>query len=281
MKNVALLSGVIDLRAIWNQFWPTAMDFLMDLVVALVILLVGKYLIKFVVKAVCKIMEKAGVERSVSGFIKSLLKIALYIVLVIVVAAVLGIPTASLIALLGSAGLAIGLALQGSLSNFAGGVLILLLRPFAVGDFIETPMGAGTVTSIDIFYTRVNTGDNRVIIIPNGALSNSSIINVSKEPIRRIDLVIGAGYQDDINKVKALLQGIVDGLGDRTIADKPADIFVSNYASSAVEYTYRIWVKSEDYWAIRAEVMQRVKEVFDANGVTIPFNQLDVTIVNK
>ena len=279
MKNMALLSGVIDLRAIWNQFWPTAMDFLMDLVVALVILLAGKYLIKFVVKTVCKIMEKAGVERSVSGFIKSLLKIALYIVLVIVVAAVLGIPTASLIALLGSAGLAIGLALQGSLSNFAGGVLILLLRPFVVGDFIDTPMGAGTVTNIDIFYTRVNTPDNRVIIIPNGTLSNSSIINVSKEPTRRIDLVIGAGYQDDINKVKALLQGIVDELGERSI--QPADIFVSNYAASAVEYTYRIWVKAEDYWTIRAEVMQRVKEVFDANGVTIPFNQLDVTIVNK
>lgn len=281
MKNIALLSGVIDLRAIWNQFWPTAMDFLMDLVVALVILLVGKYLIKFVVKTVCKIMEKAGVERSVSGFIKSLLKIALYIVLVIVVAAVLGIPTASLIALLGSAGLAIGLALQGSLSNFAGGVLILLLRPFVVGDFIDTPMGAGTVTGIDIFYTRLNTGDNRVIIIPNGALSNSSIINVSKEPIRRIDLVIGAGYQDDINKVKALLQQIADGLGERKVADKDVDIFVNNYAASAVEYTYRIWVKAEDYWTVRAEVMQRVKEVFDENGVTIPFNQLDVTIVNK
>jgi len=255
------------------------MDFLMALVVALVILLVGKYLIKFVVKAVCKIMEKAGVERSVSGFIKSLLKIALYIVLVIVVAAVLGIPTASLIALLGSAGLAIGLALQGSLSNFAGGVLILLLRPFVVGDFIDTPMGTGTVTNIDIFYTRLNTPDNRVVIIPNGALSNSSITNVSKEPTRRIDLVIGAGYQDDINKVKALLQGIVDELGERSV--QQPDIFVSNYASSAVEYTYRIWVKSEDYWTIRAEVMQRVKEVFDANGVTIPFNQLDVTIVNK
>ncbi len=279
MKNIALLSGIIDLKAIWNQFWPTAMDFLMDLVVAVVILLVGKFLIKMIVKAVCKIMERAHVERSVSGFIKSLLKIALYIVLVIVVAAVLGIPTASLIALLGSAGLAIGLALQGSLSNFAGGVLILLLRPFVVGDFIDTPMGAGTVTNIDIFYTRVNTPDNRVIIIPNGTLSNSSITNVSKEPTRRIDLVIGAGYQDDINKVKALLQGIVDELGERSV--QPADIFVSNYAASAVEYTYRIWVKSEDYWTIRAEVMQRVKEVFDANGVTIPFNQLDVTIVNK
>ena len=279
MKNIALLSGVIDVRAIWNQFWPTAMDFLIDLVIALVILLVGKYLIKFVVKAVSKIMEKANVERSVSGFVKSLLKIALFIVLIIVVAAVLGIPTASLIALLGSAGLAVGLALQGSLSNFAGGVLILVLRPFVVGDFIDTPMGTGTVTSIDIFYTKLNTPDNRVVIIPNGALSNSSIINVSKEPTRRIDLVIGAGYQDDINKVKALLQGIVDELGERSV--QQPDIFVSNYASSAVEYTYRIWVKAEDYWTVRAEVMQRVKEVFDANGVTIPFNQLDVTIVNK
>ena len=117
------------------------------------------------------------------------------------------------------------------------------------------------------------------MIIPNGALSNSSITNVSKEPTRRIDLVIGAGYQDDINKVKALLQGIVDELGERSV--QQPDIFVSNYASSAVEYTYRIWVKSEDYWTIRAEVMQRVKEVFDANGVTIPFNQLDVMIKNK
>ena len=279
MRNIALFSGMIDLKAIWNQFWPTAMDFLMDLVVALVILFVGKFLVKMVVKAVSKSMDRAKVERSVSGFIKSLLKIGLFIVLIIVVAAVLGIPTASLIALLGSAGLAVGLALQGSLSNFAGGVLILLLRPFVVGDFIDTPMGAGTVTSIDIFYTKMNTPDNRVIIIPNGALSNSSIINVSKEPTRRIDLVIGAGYQDDINKVKALLQGIVDELGERSI--QQPDIFVSNYAASAVEYTYRIWVKAEDYWTVRAEVMQRVKEVFDANGVTIPFNQLDVTIVNK
>lgn len=279
MKNIALLSGMIDVKAIWNQFWPTAMDFLIDLVVALVILFVGKLLVKLVVKAVSKIMKRAKVERSVSGFIQSLLKIALYIVLVIVVAAVLGIPTASLIALLGSAGLAIGLALQGSLSNFAGGVLILLLRPFVVGDFIETPMGSGTVMSVDIFYTRVNTPDNRVVIIPNGALSNSSITNVSKEATRRIDLVVGAGYQDDINKVKGLLQGIVNELGERSVQEP--DIFVSNYAGSAVEYTFRIWVKTEDYWTARADIMQRVKEVFDANGVTIPFNQLDVTIVNK
>ena len=281
MKNIALLSGVIDLRAIWNQFWPTAMDFLMDLIVALVILFVGKYIIKLLVKAVAKIMEHAEVERSVSGFVKSLLKIGLYIILVIVVAAVLGIPTASLIALLGSAGLAIGLALQGSLSNFAGGVLILVLRPFVVGNYIDTPMGAGTVTAIDIFYTKLNTGDNRVIIIPNGALSNSSIINASKEATRRIDLVISAGYQDDINKVKALLQSVADELGDRKLADKSVDIFVNNYAASAVEYTYRIWVKAENYWSVRADVLQRVKEVFDANGITIPFNQLDVTIVNK
>ena len=281
MKNIALLSGVIDVKAIWNQFWPTAMDFLMDLVMALIILLIGKYLIKFVVKAVSKIMEKADVERSVSGFVKSLLKIGLFIVLIIVVAAILGIPTASLIALLGSAGLAIGLALQGSLSNFAGGVLILVLRPFVVGDFIDTSMGAGTVTSIDIFYTKLNTGDNRVIIIPNGALSNSSIINVSKEPTRRIDLVIGAGYQDDVNKVKALLLGIADELGDLKLADKEVHVSVANYAASAIEYNYRIWVKAEDYWTVRAQVMQRVKEVFDANGVSIPFNQLDVTIVNK
>ena len=281
MKNIALLSSMVDLRAIWNQFWPTAMDFLMDLVVAIVILLVGRFIIKLVVKAVSKIMEKADADRSVAGFIQSLLRIALYVILIIVVAAILGIPTASLIALLGSAGLAIGLALQGSLSNFAGGVLILLLRPFVVGDYIDTPLGAGTVRHIDIFYTKLTTGDNRAVIIPNGALSNSSIINVSAEPTRRIDLVISAGYQDDMNKVKALLQGIADDLGERKLTDKPVDLFVSNYAASAIEYTYRIWVKSEDYWTVRADVMQRVKEVFDANGVSIPFNQLDVTIVNK
>ena len=271
----------LSLREIWNSFWPTALDFLIDLVIALAIFFVGKLVIKWILKLIRMFVDKISADETVENFIVSLMKAALYVILIIIVAGVVGIPTASLIAVISSAGLAIGLALQGSLANLAGGVLILLLKPFRLGDFIDTSYGAGTVTDIDIFYTKLNTGDNRQIVIPNGGLSNSSVINVSKEKTRRIDLVISAGYQDDIRKVKALLQGIVDGLGDKVLADKPADIFINEFAASSVNYTYRIWVKAEDYWTVRAEVMERVKDVFDENGVSIPFSQLDVTIVNK
>lgn len=266
------------LKTLWESFWPDALKFVIDLAIGILILIVGRLIVKLIIKMVRKILERTEADPGVSGFIQSLLKFSLYIVLIVIIAGAIGIPTASLIAVLGSAGLAVGLALQGSLSNFAGGVLILLLKPFRIGDFIDTSSGAGTVTSIDIFYTKLCTPDNRVIVIPNGTLSNSSITNVTKEVTRRIDLTIPVSYQDDIVKVKNLLQGLADELSDKLIPEQPVDIWINNFGSDAVEFTYRLWVKAEDYWPVRAVVMERVKTIFDKNGVSIPFSQLDVHI---
>jgi len=182
----------------WETIWPSLLNFGIKFLLGILILIVGKLIIKLILKIVSKGLGKSKAEKGVVSFVCSLLKGILYVVLIIIIAGLLGVPTASMIALLGSAGLAVGLALQGSLSNFAGGVLIMILKPFKVGDFISTGNGDGTVTGIDIFYTRLRTPDNRIIVIPNGALSNSSVTNVSREATRRVDLVVPVSYSADI-----------------------------------------------------------------------------------
>jgi len=276
-----LLTGIIDeqlsvLQRMWDQVWPQGLNVAIKVLIGILILLIGKLVIKLIIKAVSKALTKSKAEPGVASFVASLLKGLLYVVLVIIIAQLVGIPTASLIALLGSAGLAVGLALQGSLSNFAGGVLILILKPFKVGDYIVTGSGEGTVSGIDIFYTRLKTVDNRVVVIPNGNLSNSAVVNVSKEPTRRIDLVIPVSYSSDIKKVRSVLKSIMDEQGKNILADKGIDILVSEFADSSINIAYRFWVDAANYWTVRFAVMERVKEKFDAEGIEIPFNQMDV-----
>lgn len=179
-------------------------------------------------------------------------------------------------ALVGSVGLTVGLALQGSLSNFAGGVLLLVLKPFIVGDYIVAQGLEGTVTKIDIFYTTVLTVDNRTIVLPNGTLSNGNIVNVTHEPTRRLDLIVPIGYEDDIRKVKALLLSIANHHTEQILQDHDVVVMVSDFGDDAVEIAFRVWVKKEDYWTTRSDLLEEIKYTFDEQHITIPFHQLDV-----
>ncbi len=278
MDAEALDEKLSAFQTFLDEFGPNLIKLAVNIGIGILILVLGNLLIKLILKLFGKFLKRTKADAGVQNFTVSLFKIVLYIVLVIVIAGILGIPTASFITLLGSAGLAIGLALQGSLSNFAGGVLILILKPFRVGDYIKADSGEGTVTSIDIFCTTLTTVDNRTVVIPNGTLSNSSVTNYSRERSRRIDLTIPVSYQSDIDEVQCVLQQIADALEEMREADRPVDIFISAFGEDAIEFAYRIWVKNENYWTVRAKVLEQVKKRFDEKGITIPFRQMNVTI---
>lgn len=256
---------------------PKVFDFLVNIVIALVILFVGKVIIKYILKLCRKFFERAKVELSIQRFLYSLIKAVLYVVLVIIVCDIVGIDTASFIAVLGTLGVTIGLALQGSLSNFAGGVLILVLKPFRVGDYIiDNGSGReGTVDRIDLFYTKLITPDNKAISIPNGSLSNSAVTNVTEFDKRRVDLSFGIGYADDIDKAKKLIFDVAAN-DEAVLKDNDITVAVSELAASQVTIVLRVWCKTDDYWGVYWRLTEAVKKELDANGVEIPFNQLQV-----
>ena len=245
------------------------------LVTAILVLIIGLWIIKAVVKAVGRLMSKGEMEASLQGFLKSLFGIILKVLLLITVTDMLGIETTSFIALVGAAGLAIGLALQGSLANFAGGVLILIFKPYKVGDWIDAQGHAGTVNSIQIFNTTLKSPDNKTIIIPNGPMAGGSITNYSTEDLRRVDMVFGCGYNDDIKKVEQVLQSMVDA-ESRILKDPAPAVLLSELADSSVNFTLRLWAKKEDYWGIYFDFHRNIKLEFDKNNISIPFPQQDV-----
>jgi len=267
------------LPAVIEKALPGVLSVLMDIIWAIIVLVIGLKLIGYVVKFLKKAMEKGRVEPGVCSFLCSLAKYALYFVLALIILSNFGVTASSVIAVLGSAGLTVGLALQGSLSNFAGGVLILLLKPFVVGDYIvEKGTGQeGTVEAITIFYTRLLTPDNKRIMIPNGVLSNTSIVNASAMNKRRVDVMVGVAYDSDIAKVKAVLTDIVTN-DEARLEGEPMDIFVSELADSSVNMGVRLWVKSENYWTAKWRITENVKLALDENGISIPFPQMDVNI---
>lgn len=248
------------------------MTYLPKLLLAIVVLLIGLWLIKIVVKAVKKLMENAGTDVSLQKFLSNLVSILLKALLLISVASMIGIATTSFVAILGAAGLAIGLALQGSLANFAGGALILIFKPFKVGDFINAQGHAGIVDEIQVFNTILKTPDNKTIIIPNGPLSNGSIINFTTESQRRVDLFFGINYANDIQKAKAVFNQIAES--DARILKKPAPEFlVSELGESAVNFEVRLWCKTDDYWDVFYATKEKAKEAFDKEGITAPIPQ--------
>ena len=258
---------------------PKILDFSISVILAAVVFFVGTKIIKCLIAIVKKSLERANVEQGVLTFISSLVKYMLYFVLVLMILSKFGVTASSVIAVLGSAGLTIGLALQGSLSNFAGGVLILLLKPFVVGDYIieNSDKMEGTVSEITIFYTKLLTPDNKAILIPNGTLSNSSIVNVTAMDKRRLDLRFGVAYDSDIQKVKEILERVA--IGDKGIMkDEPTNVFVSELMDSYVEMGVRGWVKKEDYWNTKWRITENVKLEFDKAGISIPFPQLEVSL---
>lgn len=256
---------------------PSIIRFGINVLIALIIFWIGKILIGLLVKICKKFFKRAKIEVSVSKFLISLIKAASYLVLVIVVLETVGIKTTSFIAVLGTAGLAIGLSLQGSLSNFAGGVLILLLKPFKVGDYIIEGSGGkeGTVYKIDLFYTTLITPDNKQTVVPNGNLSNTNITNVTAFDTRRVDFEIGISYNSDIMKARKILEEVAKK-NELVLKDKEIFSFVSNLDASQVTLGLRVWSKTSDYWTVKFDMTEEIKNKLDENKIEIPFNQLVV-----
>lgn len=247
------------------------------LVLAIVTLGIGLWVINRVVALVHRTMEVRSVEPTLARFLRSLVSVGLKVLLFVSVLGMVGIETTSFIAVLGGAALAIGLALQGSLSNFAGGVLILLFRPFRVGQVIETQGSLGTVDEIGILHTVMKTFDNRTIIIPNGDLANDRIINLSLEENRRAEWTFGVSYDDDIRKVRETLTRVLE-TEERLLAEPEPSIVISAFADSSVNFMVRAWVKAPDLWPVTWDVNEKVKLAFDENDITIPFPQQDLHV---
>lgn len=241
---------------------------------AIFTLIIGLWIIKKIVNKT-NVTFTAKADPSLASFLSSLASVILKLMLFIAVASMVGIQTTSFIAVLGAASLAVGLALQGSLANFAGGVLILLFKPFKVGDVIEAQGHVGVVKHIQIFCTILTTADNRIVIIPNGPLSNGSLVNINQETTRRIDFSFGIGYGDDIDKTKAVLEGLVAD-ETRILKDPAHLIVVEALADSSVNFKVRVWVNTADYWGVNFAMIEAVKKTFDKEGISIPFPQQDV-----
>lgn len=258
---------------------PWFLNFGFQILLAVVVYAVGARIIKFVRKIVRRWMERADADIGVKQFIDSLVKYSLYFILVVIILTFFGVTTASVVAVLGSAGLALGLAVQGTLSNFAGGVLILLLKPFHVGDYIieDTHGNEGTVTEISIFYTKLSTGDNKIIVIPNGSLANSSLTNVTHSEKRRMDLEVGIAYDADLKRAKEILYRLAEEDKDR-LKSQEILVFVSELAASEVKLGIRFWVKTEDYWNVRWRLLEDIKLALDEAGIEIPYQKMDVQV---
>ncbi len=248
-----------------------------NVVIALVIFIVGRWIAKWITSTVRKLLARTEMEDTLERFLCNLLYAILLVVVVIAAINQLGIQTTSLLAVLGAAGLAIGLALQGSLSNFAAGVLIVGFRPYKVGDYIEGGGVAGTVVEVQIFTTVLKSPDNKKIIVPNSQIMAGEIVNYSANDTRRVDLVAGCGYDDDLDKVRQILESIVSA-DERILHDPATTIAISELADSSVNFVVRPWVNSSDYWGVYFDLTETIKKRFDQEGISIPYPQRDVHV---
>ena len=246
-------------------------------VIVIILFFIGRYVIKLIRKLVRKSLEKSKVDNGNINFIDATVKVILYILLIGLLAGYFGIETASIVALLGSAGLTIGLAFQGSLSNFAGGMLILLTKPFRIGDYVVVSgvNAEGNVDEIGMFYTRLKTVDNRSVVVPNSVISNTTLTNVTFYDVRKLEVIVGVSYRSDIDKVKKVLADLLDK-EDCVVHKKDKQIFVSELGTSSIEMGMRFFVKKSEYWASKWKILEDIKKEFDASGIEIPYNQLDV-----
>ena len=268
------------LKDIGYFLYNLAMSFGFKLIWAAVVVFAGIYLVKFLMKFMEKANKISKLDVGVKRFLLNTVKVLCYVVIIIVAAGIVGIPAASFITILGSAGVAIGLALQGSLSNIAGSILILVNKPFVIGDYIDANGVSGTVEDIGFFYTTLTTPDNKKVTVPNGALSNSNIVNYSAKDIRRVDFSISVAYDSDIELVKKLLvkAAVTHPL---VLKDPIPFVGLSTHGESALVFTLRTWSNTSDYWTVYFDLNETIKAEFDANGIEIPYNQLDVHITNK
>jgi small conductance mechanosensitive channel len=264
---------------LWNQLSELLSSFGISLFIALSILIIGRQVVKILIKVISTALERSNTEDTVRIFVTNLLNTLLMIVVFIAAINQLGIQTTSIIAVLGAAGLAIGLALQGSLSNFAAGILIVIYRPYKVGDYIQADNHLGTVDDIQIFSTVLKTPDNKLVVVPNGSIMNGSIVNFSNQDKRRVDIIASCSYEDDIDKVKSVLADILSK-DDRILNEPKPRIAVSELADSSVNFIVRPWVKNSDYLDVYYSLLEEIKKRFDQEGIAIPYPQTDVHIHN-
>lgn len=261
-----------------EQIYGIVMEYGPKLIGAIITLVIGMWVISIIRKVLSKRFEKKNVDPSLRGFLNSLIGIGLKLMLWIAVIGMVGVEMTSFIAILGAAGLAVGMALSGTLQNFAGGIMILLFKPFKAGDFISAQGHAGIVNEIQIFNTILKTPDNKTIIIPNGGLSTGSMTNFSTEEKRRVDFTFGIAYGDDVDKAKKVLMDLINA--DERIINDPAEPFiaVSELADSSVNLVVRVWAEAKDYWGIYFDLHENVYKTFDKEGLNIPFPQMDVHV---
>ncbi len=252
----------------------------LKILAALLILIIGRIVAKIITGLIRRLCAKKQLDETVVTFLCNLTYIALMVFVILAALGQLGVQTTSFIAVIGAAGLAIGLALQGSLANFAAGFLIIVFRPFKVGDFIEAAGTAGVVQEIGVFTSVLKTGDNKVIIVPNAKVTGDNIINFTAEETRRCDLTFGVGYNDDLDKVRGVIQAVING-DDRVLKDPAPAILVGELADNSVNFIVRIWVKASDYWAVHFDMIEKTKKAFDAEGISIPFPQRDVHLFQQ
>lgn len=263
-----------------EKIWGYVEQFGMKLLLALVILIIGSWIAKLIRGIVTRLLAKRNMDATVTGFVGNLTYILLMVFVALAALGKLGVQTTSFVAVIGAAGLAIGLALQGSLANFAAGFLMIIFRPFKKGDYVEAGGTAGIVDQIQVFTTILKTPDNRLVIVPNAKVMGDNITNYSAMDTRRIDLTFGVGYTDDIPKVKAVLQRIAES-DERALKDPAPQILLGELADSSVNFIMRVWVKSGDYWPFNFETIEKVKIEFDKEGISIPFPQRDVHLFNE
>ncbi len=266
--------------AMLNQGIEMTLTYGPKLIAAIVVLIVGSYVIKAIINGVGIAMDKGGMDTSLQPFLLGIARMLLKVMLVISVLGMLGIEMTSFIAILGAAGLAVGMALSGTLQNFAGGVIILLFKPYKPGDVIDAQGYVGTVSEIQIFNTLLKTPDNKVIIIPNGGLSTSSMVNYSTEKTRRVDWTVGVGYGDDLDKARLVIRELCDA-DTRIMKNPEVFIAVAALADSSVNFTVRAWVNAGDYWNVYFEMNESIYKAFNREGLNIPYPQMDVHLHKK
>lgn len=271
MKNHNVVERMVD------NFFDILPDIIFRGIIIIAIILVWSRIINWTSKVVVKLMKRRKMDPLLESFVSSVITTIMYIILFFIIIGVAGVKATSLLTVLGSAGLAVGLALQGSLSNLAGGVLILFFKPFIKGDYITTTITdvAGTVDNIQILYTTLLTPDNKVIVVPNSQLANSAVTNFSTNATRRLDMIFSVGYESSTAKVKEILNKIADE-HPAVLKDKPYTIRMSVQNASSLDFVFRVWVKKEDYWNVKFDITEIVKDEFDANGIEIPYQKIDI-----
>jgi small conductance mechanosensitive channel len=275
MEEIQNKALAIDWAQLLELIQTQGVTLAINVTLAIAIFYIGKLVVGMIVRGMRRVMQKQEIDKTLETFVSNLVRMVLMVVVVIAAISQLGIETTSFIAIFGAAGLAVGLALQGSLSNFAAGVLIVLFRPYRVGDFIEGAGIAGVVEQVQILTTVLRTGDNKRIIVPNGQIMDSIITNYSANDTRRIDMVVGVSYDDDLDKVRSVLEELV-AAEERILDDPACTIAVSELADSSVNFVVRPWVSTADYWGVKFDMTEAIKKRFDKEDITFPFPQQDV-----